>query len=91
MINKNTLIDLVHAEHGGSRSSAERIVDTVFTGIKEAVRKGEKVSIGGFGIFTSKQMKARTARNPKTGEPAQVAAHNKVKFSPAISFKELVN
>lgn len=91
MFNKNDLTEIVHAENGGSRAGAERIVDLVFKTIKEKVKEGEKVSFAGFGIFSSKVMKAKVARNPRTGEAVKVKSHNKAKFTPAKAFKEFIN
>lgn len=91
MYNKQNLIDAVHAENGGSRANAERVVDKVLYEIKNAVNRKDKVSLAGFGILTIKQVKGRTGRNPRTGEAVQVEPHNKIKFTPAKSFKSLVN
>lgn len=91
MFNKQNLVDVVHEENGGSRAGAERTVDLVLETIKDQVHGGEKVSLAGFGIFTKKDMKAKTARNPRTGEPVKVPAHSKAKFVPAKGFKELIN
>jgi len=91
MFNKQNLVDVVHEENGGSRAGAERTVDLVLETIKDQVHGGEKVSLAGFGIFTKKDMKAKTARNPRTGEAVKVPAHSKAKFTPAKGFKELIN
>lgn len=91
MFNKQNLIDVVHEENGGSRAGAERTVDLVLETIKTQVKGGKKVSLAGFGIFTKKAMSAKTARNPRTGEPVKVPAHSKAKFVPAKGFKELIN
>jgi len=91
MFNKENLINTVHADNGGSRASAERIVDLMFVTLKGEINKGKKVSIAGFGIFIKKAVKAKMARNPATGEKVKVAAHNKIKFAPAKGFKEFIN
>jgi len=91
MFNKQNLIDVVHSDNGGSRAGAERTVDLVLETIKAEVNAGKKVSLAGFGIFTKKEMSAKTARNPRTGETVNVPAQNKAKFVPAKSFKEFIN
>lgn len=91
MFNKQNLIDEVHKENGGSRAGAERVVDLVLNTVKEQVKEGNKVSLAGFGIFNSKQVKGRVGRNPRTGESVKVAPRTKVKFTPAKGFKEFVN
>lgn len=92
MFNKQNLIDAVQQTGNvATRAAAERVVDTVFETVKHAVNRKEKVSLAGLGIFTLKQVKGRKGRNPRTGESVQIASHNKVKFTPAKAFKELVN
>lgn len=90
-MNKQDLIEIVHADQGGSRANTERLVDLVFNTIKERVKSEQKVSIAGFGIFTSKTMKGRDARNPRTGESVKVPSHRKAKFAPAKKFKLFIN
>lgn len=57
-----------------SRRDAEVMVNTVFDGLAEALRRGERVEIRGFGSFVVKQRQAREGRNPKTGSRVAVAA-----------------
>ena len=52
---------------------AERIVTTIFDEIIETMAKGDRVELRGFGAFSVKERKARRGRNPKTGEPVEVA------------------
>ena len=52
----------------------ERIVSTVFSEITEALAKGERVELRGFGAFSVKSRDARMGRNPRTGEPVKVAS-----------------
>jgi len=54
------------------------------------LKKGEEVSVAGFGIFAVKDRAARVARNPKTGEPVNVPAKRVPKFKPAKALKEAV-
>ena len=52
----------------------ERIVNTVFSEITEALAKGDRVELRGFGAFSVKSRDARIGRNPRTGEPVKVAS-----------------
>tara|TARA_Y100000739_G_scaffold221334_1_gene221711 strand:+ start:534 stop:824 length:291 start_codon:yes stop_codon:yes gene_type:complete len=54
-------------------TDAERIVTTIFDEIIETMAKGDRVELRGFGAFSVKERKARRGRNPKTGEPVEVA------------------
>lgn len=73
-----------------TKVAAENVVELIIESVRESVRNGDKVSIAGLGIFQKKEVKAREARNPRTGETVKVAQHGKVKFTPAKSFKDLV-
>jgi DNA-binding protein HU-beta len=74
-----------------SRQSLKTIVNVIFEQISESLKIGSPVSIPGFGMFKVKEMAARQGRNPSTGEPMEIAAHRKVTFTPAKSFKEKIN
>ncbi|MBI2048297.1 MAG: HU family DNA-binding protein [Parcubacteria group bacterium] len=88
--NKASLVDVVHEIVGGSKAQSERAVDAVIEAIVASLKGGGEVSIAGLGIFATKQRAARTARNPKTGEPVQVPAMRVPKFRAAKALKEAV-
>ena len=89
-MNKQALADWVHGKLGGTKVQAEEVVDGLFDAIVSTLKKGEEVSIAGFGIFSVKQRAARTARNPKTGEQVKVAAKRVPKFRPAKGLKDSI-
>lgn len=87
-MNKGELITYVAQEAGFKKSEAEKALNAVFKGIIKAVKKGETASFVGFGSFSSIERKARTGRNPRTGETIKIAASRSAKFRPGILFKE---
>ncbi len=89
-MNKQGLVDVVHANLGGTKVAAEAIVDSIFDTITASLKKGDDVSIAGFGIFAVKARAARTARNPRTGESVTVPAMKVPKFRAAKALKETV-
>lgn len=89
-MNKQALVEVVHSKLGGTKVQAEEIVDLVFNTIVGSLKKGDDVSVAGFGIFSVKGRAARMARNPKTGEQVKVAAKKVAKFKPAKALKEAV-
>ncbi|MEA2113010.1 MAG: HU family DNA-binding protein [Patescibacteria group bacterium] len=89
-MNKQAIIELVHETLDGTKVQAEKVVDTIFEGITNSLKKGEDVSIAGFGIFSAKMRAARTARNPRTGEPIEVPAMRVPKFRASKSLKDTV-
>ncbi len=89
-MNKASMVEKVAEITGGSKADAERVVEGIFGGIVDELKGGGEVSIAGFGIFSVKDRAARTARNPRTGEPIQVAATIVPKFRAAKALKEAV-
>lgn len=89
-MNKADLINEV-AEILMSRNDAKVAVDSIFNIITDALKGGEKVSLVGFGTFKVEERKARTGRNPKTGEPIQIEARKVPKFLPAKAMKDILN
>lgn len=65
-------------------------VDAVFEAVKDALVKGEKVAITGFGSFDVAERPARIGRNPATGEEIEIAATKTVKFKAGSALKDAV-
>jgi len=90
-MNKAELIDHVAATTGTGKKEAEEAVEAVVSGIMDTVKKGDDVSLFGFGKFSPKANAARTGRNPQTGASIKIAASKSVKFAPAQAFKTSLN
>ncbi|OGF52373.1 DNA-binding protein [Candidatus Giovannonibacteria bacterium RIFCSPLOWO2_02_FULL_43_11b] len=73
-----------------SKKHAEEVVDFVFDTIADTMKRGDEVSIAGFGTFVAKQRKARQARNPKTGAAVSVPAMKVPKFKAGKGLKDAV-
>jgi DNA-binding protein HU-beta len=89
-MNKATLAELVHAKIGGTKTQSEEVVQSIFDAITASLKKGDEVSIAGFGIFSTVKKAARIGRNPKTGEAVTIAAKTAPKFKPGIALKNAV-
>ena len=94
-MNKSQLAEKIYEMHvqkgmDASKKHAEEVVDFVFDTITQALKKGDEVAISGFGTFVVKNRKARTARNPRTGETVQVAASKAPKFRAGKGLKDAV-
>jgi len=85
---KADLIDSLASKAELPRQKAEEFVNGVFDGIIDGLKKGDKVNISGFGTFAVSQRKARTGRNPKTGETIQIASSRTAKFKAGKTLKE---
>ena len=87
---KAELIDAVLKEVKSAditKKAGGELVDAVFAQVKKALRKDKKLSYPDFGTFTVRMRKARTGRNPQTGEEIKIKASKTVGFKPAPSFK----
>jgi DNA-binding protein HU-beta len=89
-MNKQGIVEAVHAKLGGTKVQAEEVVDVMLNSIVASLKKGDEVSIAGLGIFSVKSRAARTARNPRTGESIQVPAMKVPKFRAAKALKDAV-
>ncbi len=76
---------------GLTLKQTEIVVETVFDSIKEALKKGEKIEIRGFGNFRLKERQPRKARNPKTGESVDVPQKKAIRFKAGKALKEALN
>ncbi|MBN2036504.1 MAG: HU family DNA-binding protein [Chitinispirillaceae bacterium] len=85
-MNKGDLIAAVAKELGASKAMAERAVNSVLDNIKKNVKKG--VNIIGFGSFSVGTRKARTGRNPQTGETIKIKASKTVRFKAGKALKK---
>jgi DNA-binding protein HU-beta len=90
-VNKSELVAAVAAHVGSDQAQARRHVDAVFEMIMNSVVGGERVVVTGFGTFDRVTRPARTVRNPRTGQPIDVASSLAPRFSVGRTFKETVS
>jgi DNA-binding protein HU-beta len=93
-MNKSELVDALASATGMTKADAGRAVDALFAAdsgvIAKALKKGKKVQITGFGTFEVKQRKARTGRNPRTGQTIRIAATKTPGFRSGKGLKDAV-
>lgn len=73
-----------------SKKDCARVVDAFLDAVKEALRTQQNIEIRGFGTFKIRRRKTRMARNPRTGEPVQVAARPVPVFKPSKELRTMV-
>jgi len=74
-----------------SKSAAERAVDALVSAIKTSLKKGDMVTLVGFGTFYVGKRQARAGRNPRTGEALEIAAAKVPKFRAGKALKDAIN
>lgn len=89
-MNKAELVEEVVNETGLTRRTAREAVNTVTSVITDVLARGEKVTLVGFGTFKVMERKARTGRNPQTGQTIQIPAKKAPKFRPGKGLREKV-
>ncbi|MFZ5945269.1 MAG: HU family DNA-binding protein [Bacillota bacterium] len=89
-MNKTELISSVAEKSELTKKDAEKAVNALFASVEEALSKGEKVQLVGFGTFEVRERKARTGRNPQTGQEIQIPAAKVPAFKAGKSLKEAV-
>jgi len=90
-MNKAELVAAVAAKTGDTKKAAEASVEAVVAAIKEALKKGDKVQLVGFGSFEVRKRAARKGRNPQTKEEIKIPASKAPVFRAGKQLKELVN
>jgi DNA-binding protein HU-beta len=90
-MNKAELVDAVAGAANLSKADAGRAVDAVVDSVTKALKRGEQVSVVGFGTFSVKHRAARSGRNPRTGETIAIAASNVPGFKAGKGLKDAVN
>lgn len=89
-MNKKELIESIANSTGQSKKTVGEVLDATIETIQKGVKKGDRVSLPGFGTFTRRARAARTARNPRTGEEIQIKATKVPAFKPGATFKGYV-
>ena len=90
-MNKTDLIDAVANDAEVTKAEAARAVDAVINAITTALKKGDAVTLVGFGTFQVRKRAARTGRNPKTGETIKIKASKNPAFKAGKALKDAVN
>jgi len=89
-MNKSELVTAISVKTKASKSQVETWLDITLDIIQKTVSKGEDVKLVGFGCFQKTQRRAKTGRNPKTGEAHQIPETNVPRFKPGKDFKDSV-
>ena len=90
-MNKAELIDAVADSADISKAAAGRAVDGAITAITKSLKKGDTVTLVGFGTFSVRKRSARSGRNPRTGEPIKIKATKIPGFKAGKSLKDAIN
>jgi DNA-binding protein HU-beta len=90
-MNKTELIEHIAKQADISKAAATRSLDALISGVKLSLKRGNSVSLVGFGTFAVGKRAARTGRNPRTGASIKIKAAKVPKFRPGKALKDAVN
>ena len=90
-MNKTQLIEAVAADSGLSKADTSRAIESLLDTVTKALKKGDEVSITGFGKFSVVKRAARQGVNPRTGERVKIKASKAPKFSAGASLKQAIS
>jgi len=89
-MNKGELVDVVAKDAGISKAVAGKVLNSIIDTVTKALKKGDKVSLVGFGTFSIVNRKARKGRNPQTGKEIEIPAKKVVKFKVGANLAKTV-
>ncbi len=89
-MNKMEVVDAVASRAGLSKADADRAVNALIDAVGDALARGEKVTVTGFGTFEVRQRAARMGRNPQTGAPLHIPASKTPAFKAGKGLKDAV-
>lgn len=90
-MNRSELIEVLATKSDISKAAAGRVLDALIDTIQTTVKKGDSVSLVGFGTFKSAKRAARVGKNPQTGAALKIAAATVPKFTAGATFKAVVD
>ena len=90
-MNKTELIAAAAERSGLTKKDAEKALNAAIEAITAALAEGDKVQVSGFGIFEVKTREARMGRNPRTGEPMEIAASKTPAFKASKTLKDALS
>ena len=90
-MNKTDLVKVVAQKADMTQKDAEKAINALFDGIKDALAKNDKVQVIGFGTFEVKTREARKGRNPQTGKEITIPASKSPVFKAGKGLKDAVN
>ena len=90
-MNKSELVEAIANESGLTKSKSAEVLNSIVNNITEALKNGEKVSLTGFGTWSTTKREARKGRNPKTGAEIEIPSKTVAKFKAGNDLNKTVN
>jgi DNA-binding protein HU-beta len=89
-MNKAELVEAIAKDAKITKSQSQNALDSFVKNVQKSLKKGDKVTLVGFGTFSTSKRSARTGRNPQTGKPIKIPARKVARFAPGKALKDSV-
>ena len=89
-MNKAELVEAIAKDAKITKSQAQDVLNSLTKNVEKSLKKGKKVTLVGFGTFSTSKRAARTGRNPQTGKPIRIPARRVARFAPGKALKDSV-
>jgi DNA-binding protein HU-beta len=89
-MNKGELVDAIANDAGITKGQAQDALDSFLANVQGSLGKGDKVTLVGFGTFSSSDRGERMGRNPQTGTPIKIPARRVARFTPGKALKDAI-
>lgn len=90
-MNKADLVNSVSEKTGLTKTKSNEVINAITSSISESLSTGDKVTLVGFGTFTTSKRNARKGRNPKTGEVINISSKTVARFKPGTGLSSSIN
>ncbi len=90
-MSKADIVEKIAKDAGISKAASERAVNAFIEAVTNSLKKGQSVTLVGFGTFSVGKRAARKGRNPKTGEEIKIKAKKVARFRPGAALREAIN
>ncbi|MBT4401116.1 MAG: HU family DNA-binding protein [Bacteroidetes bacterium] len=85
------LVDKIAEKTGRPKNLVDKLIHEMIRTTTEGLQQDQHITVRGLGRYRLKWTKARQGRNPQTGDPIEIAAHNRILFKPNVSLREFIN
>jgi DNA-binding protein HU-beta len=89
-MNKTDLIEQLCAEADLNKTQSKKAIESIVRSVSAALKRGDHVTVSGFGTFSVYQRRSRNGRNPQTGETIKIKARRVAKFTPGVDLRKSV-
>ncbi len=89
-MNKADLVHILCAEADLNKTQSKKAIESLVRSVTRALKRGDRVTLSGFGVFSVYQRQSRNGRNPQTGATIKIKARRVAKFTPGVDLRKSI-